>query len=189
MDKKVKTGGSIMNKHTVFVAGKRFILLSDDKEEYVKKLAEDVSAAISNIIAENPSLDRRSAALLCALDYADDKEKEKLRNKSLSDKAQPLIAQADKQSKQIKELSESVQKKDEEIAALKERLKQLSVKDLQTEAKEAPVSEEKTDENTQEESEEAVQDKPEKPMGRKKKKKNKGYKPIRQYSLFDNEKD
>ena len=79
-----------MNKHTVFVAGKRFILLSDDKEEYVKKLAEDVSAAISNIIAENPSLDRRSAALLCALDYADDKEKEKLRNKSLSDKAQVL---------------------------------------------------------------------------------------------------
>ena len=34
-----------MNKHTVFVAGKRFILLSDDKEEYVKKLLQTVEQA------------------------------------------------------------------------------------------------------------------------------------------------
>lgn len=185
-----------MNKHTVFVAGKRFILLSDDKEDYVKKLAEDVSETILKIGAENPTLDRRSAALLCALDYADDLEKEKLRNKSLSDSAQPFIAQADKQSKQIRELKEQIEKKDKEIEELKKQKKE-EEKESADELKTLDVSEEeKTEEKPVEKAEEIksedkTEEKPktEKPMGRKKKKKNKGYKPMRQYSLFEDEKD
>lgn len=183
-----------MNKHTVFVAGKRFILLSDDKEDYVKKLAEEVSNTITKIGSENPTLDRRSSALLCALDYADDLNKEKLRNKSLSDKAQPFIAQADKQAKQIRELKELLEKKDDEIEKLSEQVKQLEtrlenpprvldgpgmVKEVVVEKAEEPAEPGNTPE----------QPKPEKPMGRKKKKKNKGYKPMRQFSLFEDEKD
>lgn len=182
-----------MNKHTVFVAGKRFILLSDDKEDYVKKLAEEVSDTINKITSENPALDRRSAALLCALDYADDMEKEKLRNKSLSDKAQPFIAQADKQAKQIRELNEIIEKKDEEIASLQKKYDELksqsesiSQKPEETAeniSEEKPAQEEIAAENNESEK------KPEKPMGRKKKKKNKGYKPMRQFSLFEDEKN
>ena len=193
-----------MNKHTVFVAGKRFILLSDDKEEYVKKLAEDVSNTILKIGAENPTLDRRSAALLCALDYADDLEKEKTRNKSLSNNAQPFIAQADKQAKQIRELKELVDKKDKEIARLtklNEEEKKESADELKTldaaeeeKAEEVKAEEVKAEEKPEEKTEEAevkTEEKPkaEKPMGRKKKKKNKGYKPMRQYSLFEDEKN
>ncbi len=191
-----------MNKHTVFVAGKRFILLSDDKEDYVQKLAEDVSDTIARITAENPTLDRRSAALLCALDYADDMEKEKLRNKSLSDKAKPFINQADKQAKQIRELKEMLEKKDEEIKSLNELVDELQKKaenpprilDGDGMVKEVPKPEEKPEENPAEEiAEEPAETpdvpKPEKPMGRKKKKKNKGYKPMRQYSLFEDEKN
>ena len=63
-----------MNKHTVFVAGRRFILLSDDKEDYVQNLAAEVDEAISKITLDNTTLDRRSAAILCALDYADDNQ-------------------------------------------------------------------------------------------------------------------
>ncbi len=182
-----------MNKHTVFVAGKRFILLSDDKEEYVVKLAEEVSNTITKISSENPTLDRRSAALLCALDYADDVYKEKLRNKSLSDKAQPFIAQADKQAKQIRELKEMLQKKDDEIEQLSKTVKQLEEKldniprvlDGQGMVKE--VTEVKAESDEPEKSEEKDEPKSEKPVGRKKKKKNKGYKPMRQFSLFDDE--
>lgn len=177
----------MMNKHTVFVAGKRFILLSDDSEDYVKKLAEEVSDTIQKIGAENPTLDRRSAALLCALDYADDMNKEKLRNKSLSDRAQPFINQADKQAKQIRELKELLEKKDNEIEELnklvndmkKETAHELKALDAPEEVKAEIAEEEKTEE----------QPKSEKPVGRKKKKKNKGYKPMRQYSLFEDEKD
>jgi cell division protein ZapA (FtsZ GTPase activity inhibitor) len=187
-----------MNKHTVFVAGKRFILLSDDKEDYVKKLAEDVSNTILRIGAENPTLDRRSAALLCALDYADDLEKEKSRNKTLSNNAQPFIAQADKQSKQIRELKELIEKKDKEIAELKkqkEEVKKESADELkaldtaESETPEEEMPEEKAEEKIETEVKTEEKPKTEKPMGRKKKKKNKGYKPMRQYSLFEDEKN
>ncbi len=114
-----------MNKHTVFVAGKRFVLLSDDKESYVQKLASEVSAAINKIIEENPTLDRRSSAILCALDYADDKYKAMGKSKSISDKAQPIIAQADKQSKQIKELKDQLSQRDRMIDNNNEELKKL----------------------------------------------------------------
>lgn len=178
-----------MNKHTVFVAGKRFILLSDDKEDYVKKLAEEVSDTINKITSENPALDRRSAALLCALDYADDLNKEKLRNKSLSDRAQPFINQADKQAKQLRELKVLLEKKDNEIEKLNNQLEELK-KESADELKELDASDEKAVEKTAVEAPaETVQPKPEKPMGRKKKKKNKGYKPMRQFSLFEDEKN
>ena len=152
-----------------------------------------MSDTITKISSENPTLDRRSAALLCALDYADDVYKEKLRNKSLSDKAQPFIAQADKQAKQIRELKEMLQKKDDEIEQLSKTVKQLEEKlnniprvlDGQGMVKEVPAAE--TNSGEPEKSEEKDEPKPEKPVGRKKKKKNKGYKPMRQFSLFDDE--
>lgn len=177
-----------MNKHTVFVAGKRFILLSEDKEDYVKNLAEEVSDTILKITAENPTLDRRSAALLCALDYADDLNKEKLRNKSLSDRAQPFINQADKQAKQIKELKEILEKRENEIEELNKLCEELK-KESADELKTLDASDtEKEDEDTNA-TEEQPKQKTEKPMGRKKKKKNKGYKPMRQFSLFEDEKN
>ena len=163
-----------MNKHTVYVAGKRFVLLSDDKDKYVQQLAEEVTAAITKISVDNPTLDRRGAAVLCALDYADDLHKEASRNKSLSEKAQPLINQADKQSKQIKELNEKLAQKSEEINKLKNELSQLraafekSTRALggESTAKPAPA--------------------PNQPQ--QKKNPNKGYKPSRQFSLFDDDK-
>ncbi len=163
-----------MNKHTVFVAGKHFVLLSEDKDEYVQKLAEEVNDTISNISTENPALDRRAAAILCALDYADDMHKEANRNKSLSEKAQPLINQADKQSKQIKELKDKLAEKDEEITKLKKELSDLRVSfeksthmlDGKDMAK--PLSQPQ--------------------QNQKKKIPKKGYRPNRQYSLFDNDK-
>lgn len=118
-----------MNKHTVFVAGKRFILLSDDKEEYVQKLALEVNDAIMRIAAENPTLDRRASAILCALDLADDKYKEMDRTKSVSDKAQPIIAQADKQSKQLRELKDQIAQRDRMIEKNKEELERLGKAD------------------------------------------------------------
>ena len=92
-----------MNKHTVFVAGKRFILLSEDKEEYVQKLASEVSKTINEIAETNPKMESRSCAILCALDYADDKYKEIQRNKSLNQKAKAVIENADKHAKEIKD--------------------------------------------------------------------------------------
>lgn len=114
-----------MNKHTVFVAGKRFVLLSDDSEKYVRELASEVSDAITKIAAQNPGLDRRGAAILCALDYADDKYKEIENRKRLGDKAKPIIQQADKQSKQLRELKDRISQREKMIEELSDRAAEL----------------------------------------------------------------
>lgn len=170
-----------MNKHTVYVAGKHFVLLSDDKNEYVQNLAEEVNDTISNISADNPSLDRRGAAILCALNYADDMHKAASKNKTLAEKAQPLISQADKQSKQIIELKEKLAEKDGEITKLKKELDDLrasfekSTRVLDgagmVKNNSAPQNANNYNQNN-----------------KQKKKPNKGYRPMRQYTLFDDEK-
>lgn len=163
-----------MNKHTVFVAGKHFVLLSDDKDNYVQNLANEVNETISRISVENPSLDRRAASILCALNYADDLKKESARNKSMSEKAQPLITQADKQAKQLKELKEKLAEKDSEIESLKKELKDLRISfEKSTHVLDGAGM------TKQAQSE---------PQQSGKKKPHKGYRPMRQYSLFDNEK-
>ena len=205
-----------MNKHTVFVAGKRFILLSEDKEEYVQKLASEVSKTINEIAETNPKLESRSCAILCALDYADDKYKEIQRNKSLNQKAKAVIENADKHAKEIKDLKEKINYKNETIAKLQAQVSELEQK---LKANTQPKPTEKTEEKPQpkpenkpqEKAEEKPENKPaqqENPQPQKKKKhqhphenpykaqavekkteenQNKGYTPIRQISLFENE--
>lgn len=193
-----------MNKHTVFVAGKRFILLSEDKEEYVQKLASEVSKTINEIAETNPKMESRSCAILCALDYADDKYKEIQRNKSLNQKAKAVIENADKHAKEIKDLKEKINYKNETIAKLQAQVSELEKK---LKANTQPKPENKP----QEKAEEKPENKPaqqENPQPQKKKKhqhphenpykaqavekkteenQNKGYTPIRQISLFENE--
>lgn len=205
-----------MNKHTVFVAGKRFILLSEDKEEYVQKLASEVSKTINEIAETNPKLESRSCAILCALDYADDKYKEIQRNKSLNQKAKAVIENADKHAKEIKDLKEKINYKNETIAKLQAQVSELEKK---LKANTQPKPTEKTEKKPQpkpenkpqEKAEEKPENKPaqqENPQPQKKKKhqhphenpykaqagekkteenQNKGYTPIRQISLFENE--
>jgi len=99
-----------MGKYAVFVAGKRFVLLSDDKQEYVEKIAKEVNDSIVNITAANPLLDSRACAILCALDYADDMYKEVLKNQRFADKAKEVMTQSDKHAKAVRELKEEIQK-------------------------------------------------------------------------------
>lgn len=201
-----------MNKHTVFVAGKRFILLSEDKEEYVQKLASEVSKTINEIAETNPKMESRSCAILCALDYADDKYKEIQRNKSLNQKAKAVIENADKHAKEIKDLKEKINYKNETIAKLQAQVSELEKKlKANTQPKPTEKTEEKPENKPQEKAEEKPENKPaqqENPQPQKKKKhqhshenpykaqavekkteenQNKGYTPIRQISLFENE--
>ena len=201
-----------MNKHTVFVAGKRFILLSEDKEEYVQKLASEVSKTINEIAETNPKMESRSCAILCALDYADDKYKEIQRNKSLNQKAKAVIENADKHAKEIKDLKEKINYKNETIAKLQAQVSELEKKlKTNTQPKPTEKAEEKPENKPQEKAEEKPENKPaqqENPQPQKKKKhqhphenpykaqtvekkteenQNKGYTPIRQISLFENE--
>lgn len=107
-----------MNKHTVFIAGKRFVLISDEKEAYVQSLASEVNNAIAKISEEIPALESKSCAVLCALNYADERNKEIQRNRSLSGNAKTVIDQADKQGKQLREMKEKLSRAEETVKAL-----------------------------------------------------------------------
>ncbi|MCH5298533.1 MAG: cell division protein ZapA [Ruminococcus sp.] len=107
-----------MNKHTVFIAGKRFVLVSDEKEAYVQSLASEVNNAIAKISEEIPALESKSCAVLCALNYADERNKEYQRNRSLSGNAKTVIDQADKQGKQLREMKEKLSRAEETVKAL-----------------------------------------------------------------------
>lgn len=197
-----------MNKHTVFVAGKRFILLSEDSEEYVQNLASEVSRTINEISEANPKMESRSCAILCALDYADDKNKETQRIKSISDKAKAVIDNADKHAKEIKDLKEKIKYKNDTIAKLQAQVSEL---EQQLKTKAEPKAEQKPVEKIEEkpiQQENPQKNQPPKAESQKKKRhqhphenpykaqtlekktekiENKGYTPVRQISLFENE--
>lgn len=125
-----------MNRHIVFVAGKKFVLLSDDSSEYVQKLAQEVNQSINSISEENPSLESRACALLCALDYADDMYREQRKNKRLSDKADEIIAQAEINVKKIVKLKNELEQKDIEIKNLQNQILQYMEKEKQDKIRE-----------------------------------------------------
>ena len=58
---------------TVFVAGQRFNIITDEEEKYVIDIASKIDARIASIAISN-NMSRERAAVLAALDLADDGE-------------------------------------------------------------------------------------------------------------------
>lgn len=69
-----------MGRQVVFVGGKRFTIITDESEEYMRNIVDRLDTKLRSIISSNPKLDKDSAALLASLDYCDEeyKIKEKL---------------------------------------------------------------------------------------------------------------
>lgn len=184
--------GEIMNRHTVFVAGKRFVLLSDDSNEYVADIAREVNEAVKRISEENPTMESRSCAVLCALDYADDKNKEIQRSKRLSEKAKTVMEQADRHAGEIKQLKEKLSKRESEIEKLKEEIRTLKAE--KAPEKKAPEKKEKRHSHPhinpykqQAQDRELLQNNSDNREEKPAENQSKGYKPVRQISLFENE--
>lgn len=57
------------------IAGRTFGIISDEKPEYLKRIAQDVDESISKMLANNPNLTFERAAVLAALKYCDDAKK------------------------------------------------------------------------------------------------------------------
>ena len=64
-----------MGRQIVFVGGKRFTIITDESEEYMKNIVERLDTRLRSIISTNPKLDKDSAALLASLDYCDEEYK------------------------------------------------------------------------------------------------------------------
>ena len=98
-----------MNVVTVFINGIEYNLKGDEQEEYLHKVASYVDKKVKNILENNSKLSTSSAAILSALNVADDMLKVKDQNADLS--------------KQVGELKKVEKVYEDQLNSLKKQLK------------------------------------------------------------------
>ena len=62
-------------KYNVTVAGTQLSIVSDETEEYIADLAEQIEDRVKAMIMSSKNCNKLEAALFCALDYLDEKKK------------------------------------------------------------------------------------------------------------------
>ena len=120
------------NRVTVLVAGQKLTILSEDPENYVIDLAAKIDARITALTMKN--MTREKAAVLTALDFADDMEKDKKAQAEIKEQIKDYIREISELSAECESLKAQADKlreeKDKERHE-KEALQKI-VKDLQT---------------------------------------------------------
>ena len=113
-------------KVTVSIAGQRFPLITDEREDYILQLANMVDSKMKGISLSNPKLSRDGCATLSALDFCDMLEKERYEHtkcESDNKKLRLEIKNAEQSRDSLqKELAET-KKKLELLAKENERLR------------------------------------------------------------------
>lgn len=66
------------NKHNITIAGVDLILNSENSEEYVQKLALELTRRINSIALSTSGVTKLQAAVVCALDLLDENYRLKL---------------------------------------------------------------------------------------------------------------
>lgn len=105
---------SIMGRQIVFVGGKRFTIITDESEEYMKNIVERLDTRLRSIISTNPKLDKDSAALLASLDYCDEEYK--------------IKKKLDENKEQMKQYLSEITRLHMEIDSLKREKKEMQIK-------------------------------------------------------------
>lgn len=116
------------NRVTVYVGGRRLVLISSESEDYIKNIAISVNERIDMVSKAYPQLDARGCAVMTALDYADDEKKALGKKAELVEQANKVLRQADKQSKQIIELKKQNDELDKKYDELSEKYEDLKKK-------------------------------------------------------------
>ncbi len=168
----------------VQIEGRNYSLITSDDEKYVNSVAEEVIKHIRKAAQNGKHLDTRDCAVLAALNFCDDRNKAVKRNKDVVEKADKIIHQTNDLNKMCKEYKEKLTEAINENTRLVKRIKaleqQLSVLSRENE------SLKNSDGNKNE------KQKPDvivKTPQEKKNEKLMGYVPMRQYSLFDDDKN
>jgi len=95
-----------MSSVTVRVNSKEYQLVGNEKEEYLHTVANYVDKKIKNIMENNPKLSTSEAAILTAMNSADEFYKSGEYNEKLSDEIEELKNKADELSKKVTKLNE-----------------------------------------------------------------------------------
>lgn len=93
-----------MDRQIIFVGGKRFTIVTDESEAYMKKLVERVDTRLKSIISSNPKLDKDSAAILASLDYCDEEYKLRQKLEDVKEQIKDYIEDTARLHKEIAQL-------------------------------------------------------------------------------------
>ena len=113
-------------KVTVNIAGQRFPLITDEREDYILQLANMVEGKIKSVSFSSPKLSRDGCATLSALDFCDMLEKERYehtRCKSENKKLRLELKNAEQSKEALKIELDEAKKKAELLAKENERLR------------------------------------------------------------------
>lgn len=164
---------------SVQIEGRNYALITADDEKYVQSVATEVVKHIRKAAQNSKQLDTRDCAVLAALDFCDDRNKAVRKNKDFVEQADKIIRQTTDLNKMCAEYKEKLAESINENTKLVKKIKSLQEQlvNLAEENKKLSFQnneEEKTAEKTEQEKHD------EKLMG---------YVPMRQYSLFEDEKN
>ena len=199
------------NKITVFVSGHKLTLITEESEKYVTDIASKVETTINSLFSAS-NMSKEKCAVMAALDFCDDEFKSRMTLNEVKEQIKEYIEDTAKLRAENEALKAEIEKlKGEKEELLKSKKTMIAsaveIKKEKTVTEEIEISSDDDlffddeDENTDVavEKEEAKAPKVEKkrqnhehvnPYKEKflsKNKNDKGYTPVRQYSLFDEE--
>lgn len=105
------------NRVTVIVAGQRFTILTEKSEKYVLDIASRIDARINSLVVSG-DMTRERAAVLTALDFADDGEKDKENIAAVKEQMKDYIQEIERLQDERAKLGEDYRKLKEEYERL-----------------------------------------------------------------------
>ncbi|MDD4773477.1 MAG: cell division protein ZapA [Eubacteriales bacterium] len=91
-------------RYTVEISGIELNLLSDEQEDYVLGLAKIIDGRINAMVMSNKRCNKTEAALVCALDYLDDKLKTTLTLENVKKQRDDSIIENQRLRKELDDL-------------------------------------------------------------------------------------
>lgn len=204
-------------KISVQIEGRNYSLITTDDEKYVHKVANEVVSHIRKVAQSTKQLDTRDCAILAALNFCDDRNKAIKKNKDYVEKADKIIQQTNELNRLCKEyrdkLTESMNDNTRLTMNNRELEKRIAVLRHEVDQLRNKLEENNGTSKTSEKTEKGQADKKEKSEIKKDNKEQSkeipvnvlsneakkteeelrneellGYVPMKQYSLFDEEK-
>lgn len=201
-------------KISVQIEGRNYSLITTDDEKYVHKVANEVVSHIRKVAQSTKQLDTRDCAILAALNFCDDRNKAVKKNKDYVEKADKIIQQTNELNRLCKEyrdkLTESMndntrltmnnRELEKRIAVLRHEVDQLRNKleenNGTSKTSEKGQADKKEKSEIKKDNKEQSKEIPVNVLSNEAKKTEEelrneellGYVPMKQYSLFDEEK-
>lgn len=166
---------------SVQIEGRSYAVITNDDEEYVRRVAQEVGDRILAASRSGKHLEVRDCAILAALDFCDDKIKSEKRSKELITKADQIIRNTNDLNKQVSQYRERLTEAINENTRLTKRVRALEeqLRILSRENEQLRKSPELSKSEREQKFEKSLRDRQTEQLM--------GYVPMEQGSLFDNE--